>query len=242
LKHKVYLALAGLHYQADDDDKYVYANLIREEVRLITWLLAAIQDLGQDDTYVNIHRALANELDQHRDNILLLISFLYPSIVMLDTRANIDSKVAELRIFALEVLDNMLVSDIKQIVLPILEDLTVGEKLELLGEKFPQLRLSAAARFDNVMNTHYSNAGCWTRVCMLFQIGKYQLPKHESEVAESLHDADAAIRETALWSHTRLMPDDLEEILQKMSADPAPGVRNLAEALLLDRSAVSLLT
>ena len=35
---------------------------------------------------------------------------------MLDTRANIDSKVAEHRVFALEVLDNLLTAEVKEIV------------------------------------------------------------------------------------------------------------------------------
>jgi len=242
LRHKVYLGLANLHYEADDDVKYVYANLLLEEVNLITWLLAAMEDLRQEDTYVNIQRALSNELDQHRDNMLLLISFLYTSIVMLDTRANIDSKVAELRIFALEVLDNILVPEIKQIVLPILEDLTISEKLDSLGVRFPQARISAPERFAEVMDTHYTRACCWTRVCLLFQIGKYQMPQHESAVTEALLDAEAVVRETALWSHTRLTPDDLDDTLQRMSADTAPRVRELAQALVINPSAVSLLT
>lgn len=242
MKHKIYLALANLHYQADDDVKYVYASLLEEEVSLIAWLLAAIEDLGQDDSYVNVHRALANELDQHRDNMLLLISFLYSSVVMLDTRASIDSKVAELRIFALEVLDNILVAEIKEIVLPILEDLTVVEKLDLLRVKFPQTRFSAEQRFDNLVDMHYRRACCWTRVCLLFQIGKYLLPRHGSVVAEALLGTEAVVRETALWSHTRLSPDDLQGTLQKMSKDASPKVSKLAKALLLDRSAVSLLT
>jgi hypothetical protein len=242
LRHKVYLALANLHYQADDDDKYIYASLLREEVSLITWLLAAMEDLHQDDIYSNIYSALNNELDQHRDNMLLLISFLYPSIVMLDTRANIDSKVADLRTFALEVLDNILISDIKQVVLPILDDLTFREKLQLLGTRFPQVRFSAEERFDNVMDIHYRRACSWTRACLLFQIGRHQWSRHESTVAEALQDAEDIIRETALWSHTRLAAEDTAATLQRMSTDPGQRVSKLAAALLQDRSAVALLT
>ena len=72
-----------------------------------------MEDLWQVEKYELVHRALGNELDVRRDNMLLLVSYLFPSIVMLDTRANIDSKVAELRVFALEVLDNVLTGEIK---------------------------------------------------------------------------------------------------------------------------------
>lgn len=123
LKHQIYLSLATLHYQADPDDQYVFVNILDEEVQFITWLLAAMEDLYGHKQYATLHLALASELDVRRDNMLLLISFLFPSLVMLDTRANIDSKVSELRVFALEILDNLLTGEIKQIVLPLLDDL-----------------------------------------------------------------------------------------------------------------------
>ena len=123
LKHQIYLSLATLHYQADPDDQYVFVNILDEEVQFITWLLAAMEDLYGHKQYATLHLALASELDVRRDNMLLLISFLFPSLVMLDTRANIGSKVSELRVFALEILDNLLTGEIKQIVLPLLDDL-----------------------------------------------------------------------------------------------------------------------
>jgi len=132
-------------------------------VHIITALLAAMEDLYEVEKYALLHAALGSELDMRRDNMLLLISFLYPSIVMLDTRANIDSKVSELRTFALEVLDNLLTGDIKQIVLPILDDLTVAERLENLFSKFPQDKLSPDERFDEIMETHFDNAFYWTK-------------------------------------------------------------------------------
>ena len=146
LQHQIYVALATLHYQSDPDDQYIFGHKIEEEVQVVTALLAGMEDLYEVEEYALVHAALGNELDVRRDNMLLLISFLYPSIVMLDTRANIDLKVSEVRTFALEVLDNLLTADIKQIVLPLLDDLTVAERLEELFSKFPQDQLSLQER------------------------------------------------------------------------------------------------
>ena len=83
--------------------------------------------------------------------MLLLISFLFPSIVMLDTRANIDSKVADMRVYALEILDNLLTGEIKQIVLPLLDDLTNEERLAQMSIRFPQKRMDADTRFHDIV-------------------------------------------------------------------------------------------
>ncbi|HAK53670.1 MAG TPA: hypothetical protein DCM54_17465 [Gammaproteobacteria bacterium] len=232
LQHQIYVALATLRYQSDPDDQYIFGNKIEEEVQTIAFLLAAMEDLYEKGEYRMLHAALGNELDIRRDNMLLLISFIFPSIVMLDARANIDSKVAELRTFALEVLDNLLTGDIKQIVLPVLDDLTVTERLETLSNKFPQEHLEPKARFDNIMETHFENAFFWTRSSLIYLVGQLTATEHIDHVRQSLNDPEAINRETSAWSLVQLKPADLRRILVAHSSDENPGVRAVVQGLL----------
>ncbi len=232
IRHRIYLSLAGLHYQADPDDQYVFVNKLDDEVHNITWLLAAMEDIAGIRKYQLLHSALAHELDVKRDSMLLLISFLFPSIVMLDTRANLDSKVAELRIFALEVLDNLLTGEIKQIVLPILDDLTVSERLSLLSQKFPQEKMSPEARFNNIIETHFDDAFFWTRNTMLYQIGLDGASDHMDKVRECLNDKEATIRETSVWALAQLNPPDLRRTLQAHRDDKTRNVAEMVNSLI----------
>ncbi len=232
VRHRLYLSLASLHYQADRDDQYVFVNKLDEEVHSITWLLAAMEDIYGIEEYELVHSALGHELDVKRDNMLLLISFLFPSIVMLDTRANIDSKVAELRVFALEVLDNVLTGEIKQIVLPLLDDLTVAERLDILSEKFPQQRMTPEERFADIIDVHFDRAFFWTRSTLLYQIGRKSDRNHEDKVRSCLNDREATIRETALWALSRLHPPDLKRTLQSHLDDGHPNVKMVVRELM----------
>jgi ATP:ADP antiporter, AAA family len=232
LRHQVYLGLAALHYQADPDDQYIFVNKIDEEVQLITALLASMEDIVGAPDFQLLHNALGNELDVRRDNMLLLISFLFPSIVMLDTRANIDSKVTELRSFALEVLDNLLTGEIKQIVLPLLDDLTVAEQLEMLAPKFPQARMSPEERFREIVETHYAEAFSWTRSCLLYLIGQQKAEEHAAVVMAAMNDKEAIIRETCAWSITRLNPSGLRRTLTAHAGDENISVRQTIAELL----------
>ena len=231
LRHRIFLSLASLHYQADPDDQYIFVNKLDEEVHSITWLLAAMEDLYDVEQYQLVHSALGHELDVKRDSMLLLISFLFPSIVMLDTRANIDSKVAELRIFALEVLDNLLTGEIKQFVLPILDNLTVSERLALLSEKFPQEVMSPKERFNNIVNSHFDKALFWTRSTLLYQIGQDRESRLIDKVRESLQDKEATIRETGLWALARLKPSDLQRTLRTHADDDHKNVSDMVRHL-----------
>ncbi len=232
IRHRIYLSLASLHYQADPDDRYIFVNKLEEEVRTIVWLLASMNDLYQVPQYERVHEALASELDVRRDKMLLLISFLYPSIVMLDTRANLDSKVSELRVFALEVLDNVLTTDIKSIVIPLLEDLPVIDRLRLLTPRYPQSSLSPVHRFDNVMEAHFDQAFYWTRASLTFQIGTDRNQTHLAAVESAMEDAEPIVRETALWTMTQLAPEGWRKKLSAYADDRSENVRDIAQQLL----------
>ena len=231
LQHQVCLSLATLHYQAEPDDQYIYVNRLDEEVQLITWLLAAIEDLKGEPRYANLFAALGSELDVRRDNMLLLMSFLFPSIVMLDTRANIDSKVAELRVFALELLDNLLTPEIREIVLPLLDDLTVAERLEKMAVRFPQQSMTAEERFHDIVDNHYEHAFFWTRSCMLFQIGISESQTHLPQVDQALKDRESIIRETAVWCLSKLSPPDLRRRVRAFVGDRNEQVSDVAREI-----------
>jgi ATP/ADP translocase/HEAT repeat protein len=239
VKHQIYLGLAHLHYQAEPDDKYIFVNLLDQEVRLITLLLASMKDLYPDKRYELVHSALGSELDLRRDNMLLLISFLFPSIVMLDTRANIDSRISELRVFALEVLENLLTAEIKQVVLPILDEISIEERLQVLTERFPHPPMAADERFNNLMEEHLDAAFYWTRAAMLYQVGQQKSQQHLARLHEAVDNPEIIIRETALWSLHQLNPPELRRTLVSHQDDPSTSVKNVVNELLLDLQARS---
>ena len=233
LRHQVYLGLATLNYQADPDDQYIFVNKLEEEVQQITWLLAAMEDLFESERYHQLTSALGQELDQHRDNMLLLVSFLFPSIVMLDTRANIDSKVSELRVFALEVLDNLLTPEIKQVVIPILDDLSVSERLVPLRVRYPQDSLSPDDRFHTLVDNKFGERAFWTKASLLHLIGSGRWGQHEDIVVQALDDSEPIVRETASWALAQLSPTDLRASLSARLDDPDPSVRSVVSDLLV---------
>ncbi|MCB1644283.1 MAG: hypothetical protein KDI36_02470 [Pseudomonadales bacterium] len=236
IQHQIFLGLAHQHYQAAPDDKYLFVNLLDAEVRQITFLLASMEDLYLHEQYRQVHAALGAELDVRRDNMLLLVSFLFSSLVMLDTRANIDSRVSELRIFALEVLDNLLTPEIKEVVLPLLDDLSVGERLAILAGRFPQQQLGPGERFSVVVAQHFDNAFAWTRSVLLQEIGQSESRAYLDYVQSSLSHAEVIVRETAVWALYQLThqsdPDNLSRTLRACMGDKSRTVADTVRTLL----------
>lgn len=232
LRHHVYVALANLRYQAANDDRYKFVNTLNEEVETVTFLLASMEDVWGTEGLERVHSALSHELDLHRDNMLLLTSFIFSSNVMLDTRANIDSKISELRVFALEVLDNLLTAEVKQIVFPLLDDLTVAERLAALSVRFPQTRMKPDLRLHNILEHYYDQSLYWTRAVLLHKIGELQLSEFDDLVRSSLNDQEALVRETALWALAQLNPADLSKTLSAHADDQSINIRKIVAELL----------
>lgn len=172
------------------------------------------------------------ELNIHRDNMLLLTPFIFNSVAMLDTRANIASKISDLRVFALEVLDNLLTAEIKQIVIPMLDELSAAERLSKLSERFPQQSLSANGRFDDIITNHFEEAFYWTRATLLYFIGTNKIEKHIGAVQSSLTHSEPVASETGLWVLAQLSPADIKRILTAHADDSRDDVLRVVTGLL----------
>jgi AAA family ATP:ADP antiporter len=164
--------------------------------------------------------------------MLLLTSFIFNSVAMLDTRANIDSKITDLRVFALEVLDNLLTAEIKEIVIPMLDELSAAERLSKLSERFPQQSLSPNGRFDDIVSNHFEETFYWTRATLLYLIGTNKLEKHIGVVQSSLTHSEPVVRETALWALAQLSPPDIKRTLTAHADDSSNDVRRVVDELL----------
>jgi hypothetical protein len=139
--------------------------------------------------------------------------------------------VAELRVFALEILDNLLTGEIKQIVLPLLDDLSVAERLEQMSVRFPQQQMTPDDRFHDVVESHFDRAFFWTRSCMLYQIGLSDSHAHFEQVEKGLVDKESVIRETSLWCLEKLDPPDLRRRVSGFIGDRSKQVSDIARAI-----------
>jgi hypothetical protein len=206
LRHVVYLGLANLHYQANADDHWRFVSRLHEEAKAATWLLASMMDLHDREAYEHVAAALRSEFDVHRDNLMLLASFIFGSAVMMNSRANIDSNVADLHIFALETLDNLLSREIRLIMIPLLEDLTISERLTKLQVYYPQASMAPEDRSRDIVLQHFDDALFWTRSCLLFRIGQKLHIEYLDVVQSCLKDPEPIVNETALWALAQLKP------------------------------------
>ena len=100
-----------------------------------------------------------------------------------------------------------------------------------MSTRFPQEKMSAEERFNNIVENHFDHSFFWTRSCMLYQIGKSESARHLEQAEKSLLDRESVIRETAVWCLSKLKPPGFRKTLSTYIGDQSAPVRDVARAI-----------
>jgi hypothetical protein len=132
---------------------------------------------------------------------------------------------------AIELLDNLVVREIKTLLLPLIEG-TPDQVLQIARQRFQISSLAGAARLDELGGY----ADPWLSSCAIFEIGQRGLTDLAEPVIAALNSEHALVCETALVACRRLLEADrFNQLLKSQTAILAfPQVRQYAQALLQD--------
>ena len=140
-----------------------------------------------------LKRALEEKLDKYFEHIFRLLGLCYPSGDMYNAYRGVVSGNTRTRAGAIEFLDNMLGSDIKSFILPILEQDTPGDAVEQ-GQKQFNIQIKS---FENALEHLVRGDDPWLKACALLIIPEEKNEKLMYLVKEAVNDSDPVVCETA---------------------------------------------
>ena len=216
VRSAVLLALSRCGYRAGDGGNGAGGDasssraaqarrLAREEVRQSALLQAQIADLEGAGETALLRGALRGALDQGRERIFLLLSFIFDPAALLKARDNLALASAERRAYALEVLDVSLDGEAKKLLFPLLSEQPAAQVVQQLQADFPQARSGAGARLQEIISGSTAQGlSPWARACAVYSAGCLALPTLAPQVREALDAPQPLLRETAAWVLPRL--------------------------------------
>lgn len=172
IRNQVLISLSHRRYHAAPSEVPYLKGLIEESVEYILWIMASLQDLVNTGEAGDLQMALMSELEEQKEHVFLLLSLLYESKTIHHIREHIESKDANAKVYALEISDMMIDTDIKELYFPVFEDLTFQERLNRFGNRFPQEKLGVVDRLYDILNKEYNLANRYTKACALVLLGK----------------------------------------------------------------------
>jgi len=161
LRSQILSALNQSKYHTKD--AVAIRRAVKAEAEQVAWVCAAQVDLGATDQTALLLASLDQMLAETRDRVLLLLSFAFDTHSILQVREALRAGSANQLSYALEIADTQLPVDWKQMVMPLLENLTAQERYQRLAALFPQTKQRPEERLAALSED--SHLPFWVRAC-----------------------------------------------------------------------------
>ena len=162
------------------------------------------------DSAQQIKSTLRWEIQNDIEHIYMLLTMLYDTRSIQLVKENIDSGTTEGITYAIELLDVFLSEQLKQRVIPILDDLTDTERTNRLEIFYPRVKLDSKLVLKFLINRDFAQSNRWTKACVLFQIGIQKIADFKLDLIAQLFNPDTLIREVSAWAFYQLDPQEYE--------------------------------
>jgi ATP:ADP antiporter, AAA family len=209
---------------------------IEADIADIRWNLSAIQEVDGDGFGPQIKSALRWEIQNDIEHIYMLLAMLYDTRSIQLVKENIDSGTADGITYAVELLDVFLSEQLKQRVIPILDDLTEVERINRLEDYFPRVRLDSKLVLKFIINRDFTQSNRWTKACVINQIGIQKIRDFKLDLIAQMFNPDFLIREVSAKALHEISPEEYQ-IHRKRLGD---GSRKELDDLIIHNKRMTL--
>ncbi len=216
LASMVLKALGECGFRADLNQITRIKYAIEQDVEDITWNVAAYHEVPDTVEGKVLKEAIHEENLHDMDHIYMLLSMLYDPRSINLVKENIESKTNEGITYAIELLDVFLSEELKQKVIPILDDISDSEKLKKLEIFYPRAPLSSEDVLKLLINRDFTQTNRWSKTCAIYVIGKSRIQEFIYDLIANLFNPDKLIREIAAWALYEINPEIYHEHMQRL--------------------------
>jgi AAA family ATP:ADP antiporter len=250
---QVLLALSRCGYRAKGPQVAELHRCLREEVGEAAWILGALKnlegehpqladsslsflpgspDLGRHADALSLVRAALETLfDAGRHRVLLMLSFLYEARSVLRARENFTCASPQRRAYAIEIIDNLIDQKLKAIVLPVLDEISLDERVQRLHRIFPQPSRELSEALLNIAEWGAHWRKPWLQACAIFALAQETQSKDFSAIHAAITAPDSLVRETGTWALHHLDSKGFKASVAQLLSDSNPHIVQLASEL-----------
>jgi ATP:ADP antiporter, AAA family len=208
---------------------------IETDIADIRWNFSAIQEVGDEGFNIQIVNSLRGEIKNDIEHVYMLLAMLYDTRSIQLVKENIDSGTTEGITYAIELLDVFLSDQLKQRVIPILDDIPDSDRINKLDMFFPRVKLDSRLALKFMINRDFTQSNRWTKACILYQIGLTKQADFKLDLIAQMFNPDGLVREVAGWALNEINPKDY---LKNITRLPEEHRKQLNE-IVIDKTRLS---
>lgn len=216
---QVLLSLGECGFKAGMSQVTRIKYAIEADIADIRWNLSAIQEVGNDGFNRQITSSLRLEIQNDIEHVYMLLAMLYDTRSIQLVKENIDSKTTEGITYAIELLDVFLSDQLKQRVIPILDEITDSDRINRLDVFYPRVKLDSKLVLKFMINRDFTQSNRWTKACVLYRIGLEKISDFKMDLIAQMFNPDALIREVAAWALHQLSEKEFHQNVNRLFDD-----------------------
>jgi ATP:ADP antiporter, AAA family len=197
---QVLLALGESGFKAGVSQITRIKYAIEADIADVSWNLNALYEVGDNGEVEELKNALRVEIKNDIEHLYKLMAMLYDTRSIQLVKENIESGTAEGATYAVELLDIFLSDQLKQRIIPVLDDLSDSEKISRLEVLYPRVKLDEKLVLKFLINRDFTQSNRWTKACALHRIGTLKFKDFTIDLIAQLFNPDQLIKEVAAWS------------------------------------------
>ncbi|NJK83738.1 MAG: hypothetical protein HC912_07890, partial [Saprospiraceae bacterium] len=194
------------------------------------WDLVALHEIEKTEQYQEVREALKREIEYNFTHIFRLLSLIYESITIQLVRDSFEIGDEDGRTLALELMNLFVEEKVKQILFPILEDISIQDRLRKLRNYFPRERKSAVYKVLEALiirDFRYTNR--WTRTVAILALVQEDAPFDEDILVATIFHPDSLLQETALYTLYERSPERLRQIKHRIPLTARQTLQSLEQ-------------
>ena len=193
----ILLSLQQCGFKADDNSINQIHQIIERHIGVMGWNIAAEQTLSEIKSHVKLKDAIKEEITANFNLLYLLLSLAYDAQSVMHVKENIESGTSEGVSYALELLDLFVYEEIKPKLFPIVEDISLLEKIRQLQDFYPIKKLEIEELLIDIINRDINYISVWTKACAINEIGELKNPEIADDLIAHLFNPNDLLRQSA---------------------------------------------
>lgn len=213
---QILLSFRYFNYQATERQVTALTNLLENEMGKVLWNLGALTEIPKQEHFKFLRDAIKEEIEENYDTIYMYMSILYdPQSVQL-VRENIESGTSEGIAFAIELCDLFVSQELKPKLFPLVDDITINEKIIQLQGFFPRENYNLIQVLNYLLNKNYNEVNRWTKACTIHSLAFVDEFRASRGLIAQLFNNDTLLQEVAAWVMYYKDRESLDRISQRL--------------------------
>ncbi len=243
LTRQAILSLREAKFQTTPANTNRILNSIIRLITIMAWNFSVYQVLDKSKKFALLHDAFESEIKDNYNTLYHLLSLAYNTASVNNIRNMLsDGNDTDIS-FAIEILDQILNEEIKQVFFPVIENLSLKDRVKQLEYFFQTEKKNPEEMINEIIIRDFNTISYYTKACAIFSLLLIDNPHISQELIAMLFHPDKLLRESAAYAMEKIEPGFIETVYPRLESAVVLDLQNSIERssgrdvpyLLLDR-------